>query len=125
MNRFFIFLGFFLLNASFGHAQCSEAIQALKLSDSNALSGHFAATVELTIGDDEVIYSKEQAKRMVADFFAKNTPAVYETRHKNEATSNKFIIGSYKGKTGTYRVYVSFHAEAGKDFIRTLKFERE
>ncbi len=114
-----------MLNASFGYAQCTEAIQALKLSDSNALAGHFAATVELTIGENEIIYSKEQAKRMLADFFAKNTPAVYETRHKNEATSNKFIIGSYKGKTGIYRVYVSFHAEAGKDFIRTLKFERE
>lgn len=105
--------------------QCSETMAALKSSDANALSVWFASSVEVTIGDKEMMYGKEQAKRVVADFFSKNTPATYETKHKSDSGASKYIIGTYKGKTGTYRVYISFFSEAGKEVIRTLKFEND
>ena len=106
-------------------AQCTETVAALKASDANALSAWFASSVEVTIGDKEMMYGKEQAKRVVADFFAKNIPATYETKHKSDAGASKYIIGTYKGKTGTFRVYVSYFNENGKEVIRTLKFETE
>jgi hypothetical protein len=125
MKKGFWVIAFLIFTVAGVSAQCNEAVSALKASDADGLSRHFANTVELTIGDKEVMYGKEQAKRMVADFFVKNNPAVYETRHKNEGSPNKYIIGTYKGKTGTYRVYVSFHSEGGREVIRTLKFENE
>lgn len=106
-------------------AQCAETVAALKASDANALATWFASSVEVTIGDKEMMYGKEQAKRVVADFFSKNTPATYETKHKSETGASKYIIGTYKGKTGTFRVYVSYFNEGGKEVIRTLKFETE
>lgn len=111
--------------SKFVFAQCSETVAALKASDANALSTWFASSVEITIGDKEMMYGKEQAKRVVADFFAKNVPATYETKHKSDAGASKYIIGTYKGRTGTFRVYVSYFNEGGKEMIRTLKFENE
>jgi|JI7StandDraft_1071085.scaffolds.fasta_scaffold09709_7 hypothetical protein len=106
-------------------AQLAETAAALKASDANALSAQFASSVDLTMGDKEGMYGKEQAKRMVADFFAKNAPAAFEIKHKSEAGSNKYLIGTYKGKTGTFRVYASFFNESGREVIRILKFENE
>lgn len=106
-------------------SQCSEVASALGASDANALSAWFASSVEVTIGDKAVVYGKEQAKRMVGDFFAKNVPASYTTRHKSDSGASKYVIGTYKGKIGTFRVYVSFYNEGGKEVIRTLKFEDE
>lgn len=124
-NRIAFFALFMLFAGARAYAQCSETVAALKASDANALSAWFASSVELTIGDKEVMYGKEQAKRMVSDFFAKNAPATYETKHKSDTGASKYIIGTYKGKTGTYRVYVSFFNEGGREVIRTLKFENE
>jgi hypothetical protein len=106
-------------------SQCTETESALRRSDATALSVYFASSVELTIGEKEVIYGKEQAKRMVADFFAKNAPARYATLHKSDSGNSKYIIGNYSGKTGKFRVYVSFFNEGDKLVIRTLKFETE
>lgn len=125
MKKSIAILSFFMVMGAGAYAQCSETVAALKSSDANALSAWFASSVELTIGDKEMMYGKEQAKRMVGDFFAKNVPATYETKHKSDAGASKYIIGTYKGKTGSFRVYVSFFSEGGREVIRTLKFENE
>ncbi len=126
MKQRMIFLFFLLTVTGAGaFAQCNETVAALKASDANGLSLWFGSSVELTIGDKEMMYGKEQAKRVLSDFFAKNAPAMYETKHKSDTGATKYIIGTYRGKTGSYRVYVSFFTENGKEVIRTLKFENE
>ena len=124
MKKILSFVLFTIISGA-AFAQCSETTAALKSSDANALAAWFASSVELTIGDKEMMYGKEQAKRVVSDFFAKNVPATYETKHKSDAGASKYIIGTYKGKTGSFRVYVSYFNEGNKEVIRTLKFENE
>lgn len=72
----------------------------LKSGDSEALSGYFMSSIDLTILDDDGVYSKSQAEQMVSKFFSDNTPSDFEVIHKKD----QYCIGNLSTGKGTYRV---------------------
>lgn len=103
----------------------NEVKYALETSNATALSGHFASSVELTLGDKEGFFSKNQAREMVNDFFAKNQPARFAQKHQSETGVSKCMIGQYIARAAQYRLTVIFKHEGNVDLIKTLKFEQE
>src|SRR5450631_4189783 len=73
MVRFLIL--FFFFSAGVIAADIFDDIgNALRSGDVEKLGKYFNANVDLTILNQEEVYSKAQAEMMIKQFFAKNTP---------------------------------------------------
>lgn len=91
-------------------AQSSEVPSGIitALSDGNAgnLSGYLNDNVELVIGNQNDVFSKQQATGIIADFFRKNRVNSFDVLHKGNKDAASFVIGTLKTGSGNYRVYV-------------------
>ena len=105
------------------HAQSSEVpsgiISALNDGEANKLSGYLNGNVELVIGNQNDVFSKQQATGIIADFFRKNKVNNFQLLHKGTKDAASFAIGTLKTNSGIYRVYVLTR----KNEIQQLRIE--
>lgn len=99
-----------LVGVTMLQAQTSEVPSGIitALGDGNAsdLSGYLNDNVELVIGNQNDVFSKQQATGIIADFFRKNRVNSFDVLHKGNKDAASFVIGTLKTATGNYRVYV-------------------
>lgn len=104
-------------------AQSSEVpsgvISALDDGNANQLSGFLNGNVELVIGNQNDVFSKQQATGIIADFFRKNRVNSFQLLHKGNKDAASFAIGTLKTTSGSYRVYVLTR----KNEIQQLRIE--
>jgi hypothetical protein len=98
----------------------------IRQGDTNELSKIFAATVEITIRDEENVYSKTQAKLILDKFFSLNKPLSVKMLHKVNSNPNYlFGVLSLNTDGGSYRIaYTLKKAESGLALIE-LRIETE
>lgn len=94
-------------------------ISALNEGNAGTLSSYLNANVELVIGAQNNVFSKQQATGIIADFFRKNRVSNFEILHKGNKDSASFAIGTLKTNSGTYRVYILTR----KNEIQQLRIE--
>lgn len=102
--------------------------QAFKENNAMALSNFFSSNVELSIEDEENIYSKSQAVRVIDQFFKDYPCAVFEVKHESKAnknTNNKFIIGKYISNKRNFRTHFLIHQVEDKAQIIEIRIESE
>lgn len=97
----------------------SGVISALDEGNAGALSGYLNANVELVIGAQNDVFSKQQATGIISDFFRKNRVSGFELLHKGNKDAANFTIGTLKTSSGTYRVYILTR----KNEIQQLRIE--
>jgi len=97
----------------------SAIISALDEGNAGAISGYLNANVELVIGAQNDVFSKQQATGIIADFFRKNRISDFVLLHKGNKDAASFAIGTLKTSSGTYRVYVLTR----KNEIQQLRIE--
>jgi hypothetical protein len=125
MKTIKLFLLFFILicASSIASAQNTEVpsniLTALDEGNATALSAYLNANVELVIGNQNDVFSKQQATGIIADFFRKNKVSSFELLHKGNKDAASFAIGNLKTSTGKYRVYVLTR----KNEIQQLRIE--
>ena len=104
----------------------SGVTKALRAGDAAALATYFTANVELAILDNEDLYSKEDAKKILAKFFAANPPKSFSQIHvgSSKGANSHYVIGELVAGTGTYRTYV-YLKETGNSFqIEEIRIEK-
>jgi len=84
----------------------SGIISALNEGDASQLSGYLNENVELVIGTQNDVFSKQQATSIIIDFFRKNHVSDFQLLHKGNKDATSFAIGTLKTTTGSFRVYV-------------------
>lgn len=100
----------------------------------NVLSGdkignvvkYFDKVIDITINDNQSIYSKAQAEKVVKDFLSKNNAFVFSVKYKGIAANDDsfYLIGDLKTKGhGVYRVYLFFKQKGTGHFLQEMKFE--
>lgn len=97
----------------------SEIISALNEGAAGQLSGYLNANVELVIGNQNDVFSKQQATGIIADFFRKNHVNSFQLLHKGNKDAASFVIGTLKTSSGSYRLYVLTR----KNEIQQLRIE--
>lgn len=104
-----------------------EIGRALGSGDVETLYRHFDAQVELAILDQEDLYQKDEAKRIVADFFNKQKPKSFAMVHQgiSKSQDSRYLIGNLNVANGQFRVYVYTKVSATKTLIQELRFTRE
>ncbi|QNK61997.1 DUF4783 domain-containing protein [Pedobacter sp. PAMC26386] len=102
-----------------------DSLSALfKSANSKEISKSFSPSVELTINEEEDVYTKAQAEQILRDFFTKNAPVNSAVVHLINTNPNyRFGILSLTTKTGKFRVAITLKKTANTFFITELRVE--
>lgn len=97
---------------------------AIRSGDSHAISKFFGTNVDLTIVNQEEMYSKAQAEQLLKDFFTKNTPVTFVIIHRGVSKEgSKYAIGTLTTSQGVaYRTYFYIKQNGNASLIQELRF---
>jgi hypothetical protein len=115
----------FLSIAAYSGDLPGDIINAISAGNATALSKYFNNTVELTLLDNEGVYSKTQAEMILKDFFAQNPPKQFKILHQGGKESSKYAIGSLNSNSKTYRITLFFKSEGEQVLIHQFRIENE
>lgn len=98
--------------------------KALSSGDAELLGSQFNETVDLTILDDEGVYSNTQAKQILKEFFSSHPVVGYKVVHVGNAKDGSaYEIGKLSTKTKVYRTYFVLKGEGKKQKIHQFRIE--
>ena len=86
---------------------------------SDAIAEHLNDNVELVIKNANNVFTKQQTKTILNDFFKKNPPLRFSIMHRGDKESAQFVIGNLETTNGTYRVYFLIK----KNLVQQLRIE--
>ncbi len=130
-NKKFLFLCVAIFMAAGLYLRAQEEVipeqipVAIRSGNAALLAQHFNSLVELVILDKEDVYSKEQAEKIIKDFFSSHLPVQFTIKHQGGKTQSRYAIGQLVTKSGTYRVYFLLKWTDGKAFIHQLRIEAD
>ena len=79
---------------------------AIKTANTSALAQYFNKSIDLSVLDQENVYSKAQAEIIVKDFFAKHKPTSFKIGHEGNAPDGSMYMIIKLGTTnGSFRIY--------------------
>jgi hypothetical protein len=101
-------------------------MQSMKSSQTIGLTKFFSSSVELTLLENEGIYSKQQSEQMIKNFFVQHPPKNVNLQHKgSSAQGAKYAIITYEASNGKFRVYI-FMKDNGQGLqVNEFRIERE
>ncbi len=100
-----------------------EVIDALGRGNATVISSYLNDNVELFVDNKNDIYSKQQASKIIADFFNKNQVTGFNLIHKGDKEASCFVIGTLKTSNKNFRVYILTRKNGNKDVIQQLRIE--
>jgi hypothetical protein len=103
-----------------------EIVNALKSTNAREVSKFLNSTVELTINDNEGVYSKQQAEIMIKNFLLNNQPKNISIQHRGSSgQSAKYAIANYETAQGKFRVYIFMKDSGSGMLVHEMRFEKE
>jgi hypothetical protein len=103
----------------------SGITKALQSGDATALASFFASDVELAVLDNEDLYDKAQAEKILTKFFSTNKPKSFSQVHKgtSKGKDSHYVIGDLVSGSKTYKIYI-YLEEVGDTYeIKELRIE--
>lgn len=99
---------------------------AIKTGNSGEIASHFGNSVDLSIPNNEGVYSNIQAKLILKTFFTKNKPTDFSIVHNGDSKNNShYSIGNLSTKNGNFRTYILYKEIDKKITILELKIETD
>ncbi|MES2689533.1 MAG: DUF4783 domain-containing protein [Bacteroidota bacterium] len=121
-----IAISVFMLFAAVAMADSfDDVVGAIKTSNSREISRFLNSSVELTINNNEGVYSKQQAEMMLKNFFAQHTFKSIAIQHRGVSPDAKYAIANYETSQGKYRVYIFMKDGGNGLLVHELRFEKE
>lgn len=128
-NVFFKYLAislFMLVPAVVLADSFDDVVNAIKTSNVKEISRFLNSNVELTINNNEGVYSKQQAEIMLKNFFSQHTFKSINIQHRgSSAQGAKYAIANYETAQGKYRVYIFMKDGGSGLFVHEMRFEKE
>ena len=118
-----IFLSLAMISFTNQASNLDNVIDALKGGKATEIGKYLDENVEITLPDKSNNYSKAQAILILKDFFDNNEVKTFEVKHKGDQNGGQFCVGTLQTKSGNYRTTIFMKTMAGKDFIKTLRFQ--
>src|SRR6478609_4946250 len=99
---------------------------AIKAGSAKDVARFFNTAVEIGVNGEKASYSQAQAEFVLRDFFSKNPVSSFDYVHQGSSNEGqKYAIGKYVAKTGSYRVFVVVKQFGGSYKIDTIDFAKE
>lgn len=124
MKISFTILLLMLCKLSFAFDIIDDVANNFKNGDVKAISEYFTSTVELSVLDQEDIYSASQAGLILKEFFAKHPPIGAKVIHKVVSNSNyKFGVITLNTSKGNFRISYELKNSGGNFTISEIRIE--
>ncbi|MBW6484071.1 MAG: DUF4783 domain-containing protein [Vicingaceae bacterium] len=116
-----------LIFSSFVNPLINDNIaKALKTGNSAAIANFFNTTVDLTLPNNEGVFSKAQAEIILKTFFTNNKPTDFKPVHDGESKNNTlYSIGNLTTSNGVFRTYILYQEKGTNVVILELRIESE
>lgn len=99
---------------------------AFKSGDAEKIATHFTDPIDLSIPDNEGVFSKTQATQILKTFFSKNKPNNFKVVHNGDSKNNShYSIGNLTTSSGIYRIYILYKNVKSTNIILELRIESE
>ena len=101
-----------------------QVLNLMQSGNSQSLSAHFSAKIDLAVPGVDDVYSRAQAELILKKFFASNPPQSATLVHQGTSKLGvQYRIATLKTGKGDFRV--SFHMKdvGGKLYIQQLRIE--
>lgn len=121
----FLFIGFSAVTTISTAQIPDEIILSLKNGNAVKLASHFSQNIELVVLDNENVYSKAHAQKVISDFFKKYPPQNFTIIHQGGKDDSSYAIGNLQVKDDKFRVYFLIKAQNGASYIHQLRIERQ
>jgi hypothetical protein len=108
-----------------GQTVPAELAEAIGKGDENRMSTYFHQSLEMTILEEDYKASKNQATRIMENFFKKHTPTEFKVSFEGTKEQSKYAIGTLTTKDGAFRVNLFFLNKEGSHLIYYLSIEKE
>lgn len=103
-----------------------DIAKAIGNGDAMTLGQYFDETVEISILDQEDMYSKSQAVAKIKSFFDQVKPKSFSQVHQGASKGQdaQYSIGNLVASNGkTYRVYIYLKVSGNKSIIQEMRFD--
>jgi hypothetical protein len=122
-----IFICLFVPTMTFSPPNLGAISKAITKGDASALAQYFDEDVEVTILSEVNIYSRDEAKEAVQQFFSQNQPKTYSQVHQgtSKGQGGQYCIGNLVVNGGKFRVYIYLKKNDSKYWIQELRFEKQ
>lgn len=116
-----VVIGFILKAATF-----DKVALAIESGNAKEVAKFFGKEVELTMNEEEDVYSRTKAEIQLKNFFTQNDPKSFNVIHNGSSSEgSKYAIGNLKTNNGTFRTYVLIEKKNNQTMIKEMRFERE
>ena len=120
-----LFFGLFaFVSPSFSQIP-GEIVLSIQNGNDEVLATYFNENVELVVQNHDDVFSKAQAKQIVAEFFKANKPRQFSIIHQGGKEGARYAIGSLVTATGTFRVYFLLKNKENNSYIHQLRIEKQ
>ncbi|MBC8006169.1 MAG: DUF4783 domain-containing protein [Verrucomicrobia bacterium] len=120
-----LFLGLFaFVSPSFAQIP-GEVVLSIQNGNDEMLAKYFNQNVELVVQSHDDVFSKSQARQIVAEFFKANKPKQFSIIHQGGKDGARYAIGSLVTSTGNFRVYFLLKNKEDNSYIHQLKIEKQ
>jgi len=120
-----LFFGLFVVAGSAFSQIPSDIVLSIQNGNDEMLSGYFNENVELVVETHDDVFSKSQARQIVAEFFKANKPKQFTIIHQGGKDGARYAIGSLVTNTGTFRVYFLLKNKDNNSYIHQLRIEKQ
>lgn len=101
-----------------------HAAALLKANNIHELSKMFASSLEVSIADEENIYTAAQAEQVLTNFFKNGPVKSVQVLHRVNSNANiRFAILALTTTTTVYRTAVSFKLINGQFLVNEIRIE--
>jgi hypothetical protein len=117
MNRYLFII--VLLTASlvsFGQIVPGGIVHAFEKGDARELAKFFHDNLEIKLLDEEYVASKNQATRILQEFFKHNPPVSFKVNYEGTKKDSKYGLGTLTTTNDSFRINLYF-MEGKKDKI--------
>ena len=99
----------------------ADIVNSLQKGDDGKLASYFNENVELEVLTRKDVYSKAQARLIVAEFFKVNKPTQFSIIHQDKKEEAQYAVGNLKTSAGVYKVYFLLKTRNNKSYIHQMR----
>jgi hypothetical protein len=102
-----------------------ELSNAMKAGQAAKVAKYFHESLELTILDKDYVASKNQATRIMENFFKEHPPTGFSISFEGTKEKSKYAIGNLTTSKGNFRVNIFFLNKDDKRLVYYMSIEKE